>query len=113
MRKNDSTSMPPARQSHEPHFDEPIRRWSSLPVTPERACELVDLLTKYDDGEVTDALIRLICGLTPHTPSDDKHILDERFMAGLAALSRAFTYTRRAGNVLGAYVVQLKCAEWE
>jgi hypothetical protein len=113
MLKNDSTRTPHVRPPHEPDFDEPIRRWSSLPVTQERACELVDLLTKYDDPDVTDALIRLICGLTPHTPSDDKHILDERFLAGLAALSRAFNYTRRAGNELGAYVVHLRCAEWE
>jgi hypothetical protein len=113
MLKNDSTRTPHDRQRQEPDFSEPIRRWSSLPVTQERACELVDLLTQYNDSEVTDALIQLICGLTPHTPSDDKHILDERFLAGLAALTRAFTYTRRAGNELGAYVVQLKCAEWE
>jgi hypothetical protein len=111
MLKNDSTRTPHARR--EPHFDEPIRRWSSLPVSQERACELVDLLTRHDDGDLTDALIQLICGLTPHTPSDDKHILDERFLAGSAALARAFHYTRRAGNELGAYVVHLKCAEWE
>ena len=110
MLKNDSTRTPHARQ---PHFDEPIRRWATLPVTQERACELVDLLTKYDDSDLTDALIQLICGLTPHSPSDDKHILDERFLAGSAALMRAFTSTRRAENELGAYVVHLKCAEWE
>jgi hypothetical protein len=113
MLKNDSTRETRARQPHDPDFDEPIRRWSSLPVTQERACELVDLLTKYDDSDVTDALIQLICGLTPHIPSDDKHILDERFLAGLAALARAFSYTRRAGNELGAYVVRLKCGQWE
>ncbi|HEX8160396.1 MAG TPA: hypothetical protein VF538_00740 [Pyrinomonadaceae bacterium] len=113
MLKNDSTRSTHARQRQEPDFGEPIRRWSSLPVTQERACELVDLLTKYDDSDLTDALIQLICGLTPHPPTDDKHILDERFLAGLAALSRAFSYTRRAGNELGAYVVHLKCAEWE
>jgi hypothetical protein len=113
MLKHDSTRTPHARQHGEPHFDEPIRRWSSLPVTEERACELVDLLTRYDDPDVTDALIQLICGLTPHTPTDDKHVLDERFLAGVAALTRAFSYTNRAGNELGAYVVQLKCAEWE
>jgi hypothetical protein len=113
MLKNDSTPTTRARQPHDPDFGEPVRRWSSLPVTQERACELVDLLTRYDDPGVTGALIQLICGLTPHTPTDDKHVLDERFLAGLAALSRAFTYTRRAGNELGAYVVDLKCAEWE
>jgi hypothetical protein len=113
MRRDDNTASAPARQPHEPHFDEPIRRWSNLPITEERACELIDLLTKYDDGEITDALIQLICGLMPYPPSDDKHILDERFLAGLAAASRAFAYTRRAGNELGAYVVRLKCAEWE
>jgi hypothetical protein len=74
---------------------------------------LVDLLTKYDDGEITDALIELICGLMPNMLSDDKYLLDERFLAGLAAASRAFTHTRRAGNELGAYVVHLKCAGWE
>src|SRR3982750_1879245 len=103
MLKNHSTHTPHARQRREPHFDEPLRRWSSLPITEERACELVDLLTRYDDPDVTDALIQLICGLTPHTPTDDKHVLDERFLAGLAALTRAFTYTNRAGNELGAY----------
>jgi hypothetical protein len=113
MLKNHSTRTTRARPSHKPEFDEPIRQWSSLPVTQERACELVDLLTKYDDSDLTDALIQLICGLTPHTPTDDKHVLDQRFLAGLAALTRAFNYTRRAGNELGAYVVQLKCAEWE
>jgi hypothetical protein len=113
MLKNDNTATTPARQRQEPDFGEPVRRWSSLSVTRERACELVDLLTSYDDPEMTDALIQLICGLTPHTPTDDKHILDERFLAGLAALTRAFTYTNRAGNELGAYVVKLKCAEWE
>jgi hypothetical protein len=114
MLKNDSTRTTRARQPHEPDFSEPIRRWSSLPVTRERACELVDhLLIRYDDSELVDALIQLICALTPHTPTDDKHILDERFLAGSAALTRAFNYTRRAGNELGAYVVHLKCAEWE
>ena len=113
MLKNDSTRAARARQPHKPDFGEPIRRWSSLPVTQERACELVDLLMRYDDGDLTDALIQLICGLTPHTPTDDKYILDERFLAGSAALTRAFNHTRRAGNELGAYVVHLKCAEWE
>jgi hypothetical protein len=113
MLKNDSTRTPHAPQQREPHFDEPIRRWSSLPVTQERACELVDLLMRYDDSDLTDALIQLICGLMPFPPSDDKHILDERFLAGLSALTRAFNNTHRAGNELGAYVVGLKCAEWE
>jgi hypothetical protein len=114
MLKNDSTRTPHTRQPHDPDFGEPIRRWSSLPVTPERARELVDdLLTRYYDADLTDSLIQLICGLTPHTPTDDKHILDERFLAGSAALARAFTHTRRAGNELGAYVVHLKCAEWD
>jgi hypothetical protein len=113
MLKNDSTRTTRARQPHEPDFGEPIRHWSSLPVTLEKACELVDLLTKYDDGEITDALIQLICGLMPYPPSDDKHVLDERFLAGSAALTRAFNNTHRAGNELGAYVVGLKCATWE
>jgi hypothetical protein len=58
-------------------------------------------------------LIELICGLTPHTPSDDKFVLDERFLAGRAALMHAFNDTHRAGNDLGAYVVALRCAVWE
>jgi hypothetical protein len=77
MLKNDSTRKPPARQSHKPHFDEPIRRWSNLPVTQERACELVDLLTKYDDGDITDALIQLICGLMP-TPTVRRQVYFRR-----------------------------------
>jgi hypothetical protein len=112
MLKNDSTHTPHARQRREPHFDEPVRRWVNLPVTEERACELVDLLTRYDDSEVMDALIQLICGIMPHPPTDDQNTLDERFLAGLAALMRVFTETHRAGNELGAYVVQLKCGQW-
>jgi hypothetical protein len=84
-----------------------------LPITEERARELVDLLMRHDDGEIKDALIELICGLMPNMLSDDKHILDERFLAGSAALMHAFTDTHRAGNELGAYVVHLKCARWE
>ncbi len=113
MRKDNSTRATAVQPRHEPDFDEPIRRWSTLPLTQEKACELVDVLMRYDDGRLTDALIQLICELTPHTPSDDKFILDERFLAGQAALMHAFTETRRAGNELGAYVVGLKCAEWE
>lgn len=113
MRKDNSTRTPAARPRGEPDFDEPIRRWSTLPITGEKACELVDMLTRYGDSRLTDALIELICGLTPHTPTDDKYILDERFLAGQAALVHAFNETRRAGNELGAYVVHLKCAEWE
>jgi hypothetical protein len=112
MLKNNSTATPPARQRREPHDDEPIRRWINLPVTEERARELVDLLMRHDDGEIKDALIELICGLMPHPLSDDKYTLDERSLAGSAALMHAFADTHRAGNELGAYVVHLKCAEW-
>jgi hypothetical protein len=84
-----------------------------LPVSPERARELVDLITRREDSESRDALIELICGLTPHTPLDDKFVLDERFLAGHAALMHAFTDTARAVNALGAYAVGLKCAEWD
>jgi hypothetical protein len=84
-----------------------------VPVSPERACELVDVITRREDSESRDALIGLICALTPHMLSDDKYILDERFLAGQAALMHAFTDTRRAHNALGAYVVELKCGEWE
>lgn len=113
MRKDNNTRTPPASARREPDFDEPIRRWSTLPISQEKACELVDMLTRYGDSRLTDALIQLICGLTPHTPTDDKFVLDERFLAGQAALVHAFNETRRAGNELGAYVVGLKCAEWE
>ena len=113
MRKNNNTGAAPARPRGEPSFDEPIQRWSTLPVTQERACELVDLITRREDSEGLDALIELICGLTPHTPSDDKYVLDERFLAGQAALMHAFSNTKRAGNDLGAYVVGLKCGQWE
>ncbi|HEY1402524.1 MAG TPA: hypothetical protein VGB05_00205 [Pyrinomonadaceae bacterium] len=113
MRRDNNTRTPPARPRHEPDFDEPIRRWSTLPITGEKACELVDLITRREDSEGLSALIELICALTPDTSSDDKYVLDERFLAGHAALMRAFTDTTRAGNALGAYVVGLKCAEWE
>jgi len=113
MRKDDNTGKATEGARREPDFDEPIRRWSTLPITKEKACDLVDMLTRYDDSRLTDALIELICGLTPYPPSDDKYILDERFLAGQAALMHAFNETTRAGNELGAYVVHLKCAEWE
>ncbi|MDX6269570.1 MAG: hypothetical protein QOD28_793 [Acidobacteriota bacterium] len=98
MRKNNSTGVTSARPRREPSFDEPIRRWCTLTITQERACELVDLITRREDSESRDALIELICGLTPHTPSDDKFDLDERFLAGQAALMYAFTDTRRGMN---------------
>jgi hypothetical protein len=113
MRKDNSTHAPTARPQREPGFDEPFRRWSTLPVTKERACELVDLITRREDSQSRDALIELICGLTPHMPADDKFVLDERSLAGQAALMHAFTETRRAGNALAAYAVGLKCAVWE
>ena len=113
MRKNINTRTPTARARQEPNFDEPIRRWANLPVTQERACELVDIITRREDSESRDALIVLICGLTPNLPSDDREVLDERSLAGHAALMHVFTDTRRARNDLGAYVVGLKCAEWE
>ena len=113
MRKNNSTHTPSLPVRREPDFDEPIRRWSTLPVSQERASELVDAFTRYDDDEMIDALIQLICGLAPPPAPDDMQDLDERRLAGTAALARAFTYTRRAHNELGAYVVGLRCAEWE
>jgi hypothetical protein len=113
MRKNNSTRTTHTRQQREPDFDEPIRRWSTLPVSQERASELVDAFTRYDDGDMIDALIQLICGLAPPPKPDDIKDLDERRLAGTAALERAFTYTRRAHNELGAYVVELKCGEWQ
>jgi hypothetical protein len=113
MRKDNNTRTAPARPRRELDFDEPIRRWSTLPVSEERASELVDAFTRYDDGDMIDALIQLICGLAPPPAPDEQHDLDERRLAGTAALARAFTYTRRAHNELGAYVVELKCGEWE
>jgi hypothetical protein len=113
MRKDDNTRTPAARLRREPSFDEPIQQWANLPITPDRARELVDLITRREDTDSLDALIELICGLMPCTPPDDKYVLDERFLAGRAALWHAFADTTRAGNELGAYVVHLKCAEWE
>ena len=113
MRKDDNTRRAPVRPRREPDFDEPIRRWSTLPISEERASELADAFTRYDDGDMIDALIQLICGLAPPPTTDEQADLDERRLAGTAALARAFTYTRRAHNELGAYVVELKCAEWE
>ncbi|MDQ1591555.1 MAG: hypothetical protein QOG71_2182 [Pyrinomonadaceae bacterium] len=113
MRKNNNTGAAPARARREPSFDEPLRRWSTVPISVERASELVDAFTRYDDGDMLDALIQLICGLAPPPAPDELEDLDERRLAGTAALERAFTDTRRAHNELGAYVVELKCAEWE
>ena len=113
MRKDNSTRTPPAHQQSQPYFDEPLRQWTNLPVTPDRAKNLVDLITRREDSESLDALIELICGLIPHPLSDDKDITDQRFLAGLTALMYAFTQTHRAENELGAYVVHLRCAEWE
>ena len=113
MRKDDSTGKVPSRPQREPSFEEPIRHWANLPITQDRARELVDLITWREDRESLDALMELICGLMPYPPSDDKNVLDERFLAGRAALWRTFADTTRAGNDLGAYVVGLKCAEWE
>ena len=112
MRKDDSTRTPAARR-REPSFEEPIRHWVNLPITQGRARELVDLITRREDRDALDALIELICGVMPYAPSDDKYVLDERFLAGRAALWHAFADTTRAGNDLGAYVVGLKCAQWE
>ena len=113
MRKDNNTRTPHVRQRREPSFDEPIRHWSTLTITQERACQLVDLITRREDSESLDALIELICGLMPNMPSDDKYVLDERSLAGHAALWHAFADTKRAGNDLGAYVVGLRCAVWE
>jgi hypothetical protein len=112
MLKNNSTTTPPARQPRELHYAEPLRQWINLPVSTERACQLVDLLTRRIDSEATDALIELICGLMPNPLADDKQNLDERFLSGSVALMHAFTDTHRAENELGAYVVQLNCARW-
>jgi hypothetical protein len=111
MRKNNNTRTPAARR--EPSFEEPIRHWANLPITPDRARELVDLITRREDRDSLDALIELICGVMPNIPSDNTEILDNRFLAGRAALWHAFADTTRAGNDLGAYVVGLKCAQWE
>jgi hypothetical protein len=49
----------------------------------------------------------------PAPLSNDVQDLDERRLAGSAALIQAFNRTNRARNELGAYLVHLKCAEWE
>ena len=113
MRKDDSTGASPARPRGNPRRHEPIRQWTNLPITQERARELVDELTRHETDDGLDALLELICGLMPAPLSDDKHDLDERRLAGLSALTHTFTRTKRAGNELGAHVVGLNCAEWE
>ena len=113
MRKDDSTGASPERPRGEPRRHEPIRQWTNLPMTQERARELVDELTRHESDEGTDALLELICGLMPAPLSDDKYALDERRLAGLSALTHAFTLTKRAGNELAEYVVNLRCAGWE
>jgi hypothetical protein len=111
MRRNNSTRTSASRR--EPSFEEPIRHWANLPITQDRARELVDVITRREDRDALDALMELICGVMPYTLADDKNDLDERFLAGHAALWHAFKDTTRAGNDLGAYVVGLKCAAWE
>lgn len=113
MRRDNNTRTTHARTRRETSFDEPLRQWANLPVTQDRAKELVDLITRREDSESLDALLELICGLMPYPPSDGQHDLDARFLAGLTALMHAFTRTHRAENELGAYVVHLKCAAWE
>jgi hypothetical protein len=113
MRKDDNTGAAPARPRREPSFEEPIRCWANLPITQDRARELVDLITRREDSDALDALMELICGVMPHAPSDDKYVLDERYLAGHAALWHVFKNTTRAGNDLGSYVVGLRCAEWD
>ena len=113
MRKDNSTRTPAARRRQEPSFEEPIRQWANLPITPDRARALVDLITRREDRDSLDALIELICGVMPNIPSDNTEILDKRFLAGHAAMWHAFADTTRASNDLGAYVVGLKCAQWE
>jgi hypothetical protein len=114
MRKDDNTRTPPVRPRREQDGLEPLRQWSNLPVTEEKATELIDEITRYNTEYVAVPLIELICGLMPSTYSDeDLQDMDQRRVAAFAALTRAFTLTRRAHNELGAYVVELKCAQWE
>lgn len=113
MRKDNSTPPPPVQQRRDPDDLEPIRRWSNLPITEEKATELIDEITRYGAEYVAVPLLELICGLMPSTYSDDTEDIDHRRVVGLAALMYAFTLTRRAENELGAYVVGLKCAQWE
>ncbi len=68
MRKDDSTRVPSAREGRETSRHEPLRRWTNLPITEERARELVEELTRHETDEGTDALIELICGLMPAYP---------------------------------------------
>jgi hypothetical protein len=75
---------------------------------------LIDEITRYRPDYVADPLLELICGLMPSPYSEHDHDdLDRRRVAGSSALMHAFTLTRRAGNELGMYVVNLKCAQWE
>jgi hypothetical protein len=111
MRKDDSTGASNARRETSRH--EPLRQWSNLTITEERARELVDELTRRESDEGLDALLELICGLMPAPLSDDTRDLDERRLAGRAALTHVFIRTKRAANELGAYVVRLNCAGWE
>ncbi|HEX8634688.1 MAG TPA: hypothetical protein VF703_11125 [Pyrinomonadaceae bacterium] len=113
MRKDDSTQTPPVRPRREQDGLEPLRQWSNLPVSEERAAELIDEITRYGAEYVAVPLIELICGLMPSTYSDNIQDLDQRRVAGSAALTHAFALTRRAHNELGAYVVELNCAQWE
>jgi hypothetical protein len=113
MRKDNSMNAPPVRQRRDADELEPIRQWSTLPITEEKAKELIDEITRYAAEYVSIPLIELICGLTPSLSYDNSDDLNQRNLVGLAALTYTFTQTRRATNELGAYLVELKCGQWE
>ncbi|MBD0370293.1 MAG: hypothetical protein ICV60_05620 [Pyrinomonadaceae bacterium] len=112
MQNDDSTKRAAIRQNRESFHNEPVRYWSTTPISEERAREIVSLLTNYDSDHVTDALIELICGLMPEC-GESEDTLNDRYAAGIAALFQAFTYTTRSHNEVGEYIVHLKVANWK
>jgi hypothetical protein len=113
MRKDNSTSTLQVRQRRDSNELEPSRKWSTLPISEEKAIELLDEILRYEAQYVAEPLLELICGIAPSPVYDNNDDLVKRDLAGLAALTHTFNETRRARNELGAYLVQLKSAQWE
>jgi hypothetical protein len=109
--KYNTKALPPPESRPVSEFiREPVKEWSTLPITEERAQELVDLLTDDLNDHTTDAIIELIAGIMPQASPDDETESDrwQRFIAGSAAILHAFRHSSRCQNALGDHIIHLK-----
>jgi hypothetical protein len=83
----------------------PIKRLENIPITPERAIELVDVIASSYDEATSCALIELIAGIAD-LEGDDRHA-----DAALNALLRAFTYTAASYDGLCDYMARQRHAQ--